>query len=190
MVQDVSLRLGNHSSPSPHTPHTPTLPTCYLLLATYYSLLPLPFSVISLIEHPPKCGYNCLGYIDIPLFLKIMNQTTSIFNQKLSIPENIIAQELTGEIVMLDMESESYYSLNSSASRIWQLLTSLENIEASIEQLLQVYLVDEATLSGDVTLLAQELVAEELLIGCDNQAEEINKSNQPQQENQSQAEDT
>ena len=119
-----------------------------------------------------------------------MNQTTSIFNQKLSIPENIIAQELTGEIVMLDMESESYYSLNSSASRIWQLLTSLENIEASIEQLLQVYLVDEATLSGDVTLLAQELVAEELLIGCDNQAEEINKSNQPQQENQSQAEDT
>ena len=113
-----------------------------------------------------------------------MNQTTSIFNQKLSIPENIIAQELTGEIVMLDMESESYYSLNSVASRIWQLLTSLENVEASIEQLLQVYLVDEATLSGDVTLLAEELVQEELLIDCDNQAEEINKSNQ------SQAEDT
>ncbi|WP_414623423.1 PqqD family protein [Calothrix sp. CCY 0018] len=112
-----------------------------------------------------------------------MNQTTSILNQKLTIPENIIAQELTGEIVMLDMESESYYSLNSVASRIWQLLTSLENVEASIQQLLQVYLVDEPTLSGDVTLIAQELVAEELLIGCDNEAEEFKKSNQPEAEN-------
>ena len=119
-----------------------------------------------------------------------MNQITSILNQKLSIPENIIAQELTGEIVMLDMESESYYSLNSVASRIWQLLTSLENVEALIEQLLQVYLVDEATLSRDVTLLAEELVAEELLIGCDNEAEEFKKSNQLQQENQSEPENT
>ena len=117
-----------------------------------------------------------------------MNQTTSILNQKLSIPENVIAQELTGEIVMLDMESESYYSLNSVASRIWQLLTSLENVEASIQQLLQVYLVDEPTLHRDVTLLAQELVAEELLISCDSVAEEINKSNQPEQENQSEPE--
>ena len=117
-----------------------------------------------------------------------MNQTTSILNQNLSIPENIIAQELTGEIVILEIESESYYSLNSSASRIWQLLTSLENLEASIQQLLQVYLVDEATLNRDVILFAEELVAEELLIGCDSVAEEIKKSNQPQQENQSEPE--
>ena len=78
-----------------------------------------------------------------------MNQTTSILNQKLSIPENVIAQELTGEIVILKMESESYYSLNSVASRIWELLISLENVEASIQQLLQVCLVDEATLSRE-----------------------------------------
>ena len=100
-----------------------------------------------------------------------MNQTTSILNQKLSIPENVIAQELTGEIVILKMESESYYSLNSVASRIWELLISLENVEASIQQLLQVYLVDEATLSRDVTLLAEELLEEELLISCDSEAE-------------------
>jgi hypothetical protein len=114
-----------------------------------------------------------------------MNQTTSILNQKLSIPENVIAQELTGEIVMLDMESESYYSLNSVASRIWELLTSSENVEASIQQLLQVYLVDEATLSRDVTDLVNELVHEELLIRSDNNdsktnKDELNKSKQPE----------
>ncbi|MBV6627770.1 MAG: PqqD family protein [Rivularia sp. (in: Bacteria)] len=108
-----------------------------------------------------------------------MNQTTSILNQKLSIPENVIAQELTGEIVILEMESESYYNLNSVASRIWELLTSLENVEASIQQLLQVYLVDEATLSQDVTNFADEFVQEGLLISSDNDSkktDELNKS--------------
>lgn len=117
-----------------------------------------------------------------------MNQTTSILNQKLSIPENVLPQEVAGEIVILDIDSEKYYTLNPVASRIWQLLASLENVEASIQQLLQVYLVDEATLSRDLTLFAQELVAEELLIGCDSVAEEIKKSNQLQQENQSEPE--
>jgi hypothetical protein len=117
-----------------------------------------------------------------------MNQTTSILNQKLSIPENVLPQEVAGEIVILDIDSEKYYTLNPVASRIWQLLPSLENVEASIQQLLQFYLVDEATLSRDLTLFVQELVAEELLIGCDSVAEEIKKSNQLQQENQSEAE--
>lgn len=115
-----------------------------------------------------------------------MNQTTSILNQKLSIPENILAQELTGEIVILEMESESYYSLNSVASRIWQLLTSLENVEVSIKQLLQHYVVDEATLRQDVTNFVDELVQERLLISSENKrimAEELNKSNQSEPEN-------
>ncbi|NJL60696.1 MAG: PqqD family protein [Methylacidiphilales bacterium] len=54
-----------------------------------------------------------------------MNQVTSILNQKLSIPENVLAQELNGEIVILNMDSETYYSLNSVGSRIWQLLAKL-----------------------------------------------------------------
>ncbi len=45
----------------------------------------------------------------IPYILKIMNQTTSILNQKLTISENTLSQELHGEIVILNMESESYY---------------------------------------------------------------------------------
>ncbi|MBV6623088.1 MAG: PqqD family protein [Rivularia sp. (in: Bacteria)] len=49
-----------------------------------------------------------------------MNQTTSILNQKLTISENTLSQELTGEIVILNMESESYYSLNPVGSKVWQ----------------------------------------------------------------------
>jgi hypothetical protein len=110
-----------------------------------------------------------------------MNQTTSILNQKLTISENTLSQELHGEIVILNMESESYYSLNPVGSKVWQLLNSKENVKAAIEQLLQIYLVDESTLHRDLTLLAEELTEEKLLISCDSEADEIKKSNQPEE---------
>ena len=113
-----------------------------------------------------------------------MNQTTSILNQKLTISENTLFQELHGEIVILNIESESYYSLNPAGSKVWQFLTAKENVKGAIRQLLQIYLVDESTLDHDVTLLAQELVQEELLISYDNEADEIKKSNQPESSNQ------
>ena len=109
-----------------------------------------------------------------------MNQTTSILNQKLTISENTLSQELHGEVVILNIELESYYSLNPVGSKVWQLLTSTENVKGAIEQLLQIYLVDESTLHDDVTLLAEELLEEELLISCDSETEEIKKSNQPE----------
>lgn len=101
-----------------------------------------------------------------------MNQAISILNQKLSIPENVLAQELNGEIVILNMDSETYYSLNSVGSRIWQSLTNSENVETAMQQLLQVYLVDETALLRDVTELVKELSKEELLISCHSKERE------------------
>ncbi|MBE9211993.1 hypothetical protein IQ247_04575 [Plectonema cf. radiosum LEGE 06105] len=46
-----------------------------------------------------------------------MNQVTSIINQ-ISIPENVFAQEVNGEIVILNIDSETYYSLNPVGSRM------------------------------------------------------------------------
>ncbi|MGB3642758.1 MAG: PqqD family protein, partial [Rivularia sp. (in: cyanobacteria)] len=92
-----------------------------------------------------------------------MNQTTSILNQKLSISENALAQEVNGEIVILHYESEFYYTLNAVGSKFWQLFTAKENIETVIQQLLQIYLVDEITLHRNVTSFVEELVKEELL---------------------------
>ena len=104
-----------------------------------------------------------------------MNSTTSILNQKLTISENTLSQELHGEVVILNIELESYYSLNPVGSKVWQLLTSKETVKEAIEQLLQIYVVDEVTLHRDVTLLAEELLEEELLISCDSEAEKNQK---------------
>lgn len=94
-------------------------------------------------------------------------KTTSIFNQKLAISENAIASEINGEIVMLNIESESYYSLDAVGTKFWQLFTDSDNVEMIIQQLVKIYAVDEAALRHDVVKFIEELVEEGLLINCD-----------------------
>ncbi|MGB3756640.1 MAG: PqqD family protein [Rivularia sp. (in: cyanobacteria)] len=96
-----------------------------------------------------------------------MNSTTSILNQKLSISENALSQEVNGEIIILHFESESYYTLDSVGTKFWQLFTDSDSVETVIQQLLQVYGVDEVALRRDVTKFVEELVEEELLINGD-----------------------
>ena len=118
-----------------------------------------------------------------------MNQATSILNQKLSISENALAQEVNGEIVILNFESEFYYTLNAVGSKFWQLFTAKENMETVIQQLVQIYLVDETTLRHDTSKFVEELVEEELL-SRENKIDEknlvtvdkIKEFNQPQQQ--------
>lgn len=89
-------------------------------------------------------------------------KSASIYN--LSIPENVLSQELNSEVVLLNMDSEFYYSLNPVGSRMWQLLTENGDIEVTIGQLLQTYTADEAELYQDVMTLVEELVEEGLLV--------------------------
>ena len=96
-----------------------------------------------------------------PIF---MNSTTSILNQKLSISENAISQEVNKEIVIIHFESESYYTLDTVGTKFWQLFTDSGSVETVIQQLVEIYTVDEVALRRDVTKFVEELLEEELLI--------------------------
>ena len=118
-----------------------------------------------------------------------MNQATSILNQKLSISENALAQEVNGEIVILHFESEFYYTLNAVGSKVWQLLADSENVETIIQQLVQIYQVNETALRRNLTTFIKKLVKEELL-SHENKIDEknlvtvdkIKEFNQPKQQ--------
>lgn len=88
----------------------------------------------------------------------------SIFSSNFSTPENVLAQELNSEVVLLNMDSESYYSLNPVGSQMWQMLSESRDLEGTIEQLLRVFFIDETRLRQDVTALVEELLEEGLLI--------------------------
>jgi Coenzyme PQQ synthesis protein D (PqqD) len=66
-------------------------------------------------------------------------------------------------VVLLNIENESYYSLDNVGSRMWQLLTEHQDMENVMSQLLQNFRIDESTLSQDLIELIEELIQEDLL---------------------------
>ena len=53
-----------------------------------------------------------------------------------------VFSEVDGEIIMLSIRNEEYYSLNNVASRIWRLLESPMSVNKVIESLTEEYEVD------------------------------------------------
>ena len=76
----------------------------------------------------------------------------------ITISQNVIFQEIDGELVLLDLQSERYFGLNEVGTRMWHLLTENSHTEIILTQLLVEFDVDETTLRQDVTHLISELV--------------------------------
>ena len=77
--------------------------------------------------------------------------------QKIQIAPDVLFQEVGGETVLLDLESERYFGLDTVGTRIWALLGEGASIGAVVETLLQEYEVERATLELDVEELIDKL---------------------------------
>jgi len=70
--------------------------------------------------------------------------------QKVTISSEVLSQEVDGETVLLDLESESYFGLDEVGTRIWQLLNEGSNLQTVFDILLGEYDVDEKQLEKDI----------------------------------------
>ena len=70
--------------------------------------------------------------------------------QKFTISSEVLSQEVDGETVILDLESESYFGLDEVGTRIWQLLNEGSNLQTVFDILLGEYDVDEKQLEKDI----------------------------------------
>ena len=75
----------------------------------------------------------------------------------IAINPSVIYRELSGEVVLLNLQSGVYYGLDSVGSRVWQLLMESRGIEEVCAILLDEYDVDPDTLRADVERLVGEL---------------------------------
>ena len=85
------------------------------------------------------------------------------FDQRVTIPPDVLVQELDGESVILNVATERYFGLDRVGTRMWVALTSLESIEAAYESLLAAFDVDGERLRQDLQTLVTELVDHGLL---------------------------
>ena len=70
---------------------------------------------------------------------------------------SVITRELSGESVLLNLESGVYYGLDVVATRVWQLLMQGRTIAGVCEAMVDEYDVALEVLRDDVTRLVGEL---------------------------------
>lgn len=74
-----------------------------------------------------------------------------------------LTSEIDNEIVLLNMETETYYSMDAVGTRIWQLLAQPHQVSQLCEQLQLEFGVDQATCERDVLEFVQRLANAQLV---------------------------
>lgn len=75
------------------------------------------------------------------------------FNQTVRLSEQVLAQEVAGETVLLNLQSECYFSLDAVGTRVWQLLGANLELQAIYNTLLEEYEVEPPRLRADLEAL-------------------------------------
>jgi hypothetical protein len=77
---------------------------------------------------------------------------------------HVLFQELDGDMVLLNLETERYYGLDEVGARFWQLLAEHGDLETLVPRMLAEFEVEEAALRSDLSALVAELSAAGLLV--------------------------
>ena len=77
--------------------------------------------------------------------------------------ETLMASPLDDELVMMDEVRGCYFGLNSVGRALWELLAAPLSYGALIQQLTQVYHVDESRCREEVSVLLQTCIAHQLI---------------------------
>lgn len=78
-------------------------------------------------------------------------------NQTISLSPDVISQEVSGETVLLDLQSENYFGLDEVGTRIWQLIKETDDLQVIYKTLLSEYEVSEERLLRDLDNLLGEI---------------------------------
>ncbi|HEU5077385.1 MAG TPA: PqqD family protein [Polyangiaceae bacterium] len=83
---------------------------------------------------------------------------------RVAIAEQVFAERVDDETVLLELEAGSYYGLDPVAARLWDLLGELGSIEAVAEVASGEYDVSLEQLTEDLNALVAELAERNLIV--------------------------
>ena len=79
------------------------------------------------------------------------------------VPPHVLIRHLDGEAVLLNLESERYFGLDATGTRMWELATSEPSVAMAFEKLLAEFDVEPESLQNHLTELLSGLVENGLL---------------------------
>ncbi len=83
---------------------------------------------------------------------------------RISVPNHVLAQELEGKMVFLNLQNEQYFSVDEVGARMWQLLSEYGDTEQVLAALLSEYDVERSVLASDLNALIARLSEAGLII--------------------------
>ena len=89
--------------------------------------------------------------------------TAIAFERSFRAPGHVLVRELSGESVLLNLESETYFGLDEVGTRMWALLTTAPSVQEAFEALCRDYDVEPETLRRDLEALIARLLEKGLL---------------------------
>jgi len=78
-------------------------------------------------------------------------------NLNITLSETAFAQEVDGEMVLLDMDSEKYFSLDEVGCAIWQAMQVNQSLQSVYDVMLDSYEVEPEKLKTDLLNFVGEL---------------------------------
>lgn len=82
---------------------------------------------------------------------------------KYKIPSTVFIQEIDDEVILLDTESQEYFSLNGVGKNILDLISENLTHEEIIEELAQMYEVDKLQIESDLLNFIKALEEKKLI---------------------------
>ena len=86
-----------------------------------------------------------------------------MFTDRVEVPAHVMVRFLDNESVFLNLDTERYFGLDQTGTRMWQVITNSSNIEAAYQQLLSEFEVEPEMLRRDLSGLVEKLVENNLL---------------------------
>lgn len=80
------------------------------------------------------------------------------FSDRVEVPNDVLVRFLGEETVLLNLETEFYYGLDETGTRMWQVVTTAPSIENAYEELLSEFDVQEELLRQNLSELLERLV--------------------------------
>jgi Coenzyme PQQ synthesis protein D (PqqD) len=84
-------------------------------------------------------------------------------DSRVVIPESVVAREVAGETVILDLDSGTYFGLNPTGSDMWRAIATGGSIGDALAIVERAYEVDPAVLRDDLLRLTEQMLRKRLL---------------------------
>ncbi|MDP2324174.1 MAG: PqqD family protein [Gammaproteobacteria bacterium] len=81
-----------------------------------------------------------------------------------TVPREVVGETLEGRAVVLHLHTGRYFALNSTGTRMWQLLAAHGDPLVAIDEIAALHGVDRAIVERDLFEFVSELIARGLLI--------------------------